>query len=204
MVPSTQGPALPGFTTAARWYGPVPTWVALADGGVEVAAPARCDRFHDPDGDARQANSPAYLMPIDAPATLVARVQVDFVDTFDAGVLMVYETSDAWAKLCFERDPAGRSTVVSVVTRGRSDDANAFPVAEASVWLRVSALPRAYAFHASGDGRRWDLVRYFRLGSRGRRRLGLSVQAPVGPGCTVRFVDVRLVPGAVADLRGGA
>lgn len=171
---------------------------------MEIRAPGRSDRFHDPAGDARQADSPAYLESIGAPATLVARVSVDFVDTFDAGVLMAYETGDVWAKLCFERDPAGRPTVVSVVTRGRSDDANAYTVAARSVWLRVSALPRAYAFHASGDGRRWELIRYFRLGSRGRRRLGLSAQAPVGPGCTARFEEVRLVPGAVDDLRGGA
>jgi len=198
------GPELPGFAGKARWLGPVPRWTPLSTQGVEMIAPARSDRFHDPAGDTRQANSPVWAAEAEAPSTLVARVTVDFVDTFDAGVLMAYQSRDAWAKLCFERDPSGRPMVVSVVTRGRSDDANAFLVDGSSVWLRVSLLPRAYAFHASTNGQRWEFVRYFRLGARGQPRLGLSAQAPVGEGCAVRFEEVRLSPGAVDDLRGGA
>ena len=169
-----------------------------------IGAPARSDRFHDPAGTARQANSPVWLTEVEPPATLVARVRVDFVDTFDAGVLMAYLAADAWAKLCFERAPDGRRMVVSVVTRGRSDDANAFVVEGDAVWLRISALGPAYAFHASLDGRAWDLVRYFGLGARGRPRVGLSAQAPVGAGCAAVFSDVRLTPGVVRDIRGRA
>jgi uncharacterized protein len=203
MTSSPRGPALTGFAAAARWSGPAPTWQAEDAVTLTMTAPARTDRFHDPATTGRQADSPAWLTPVEAPATLVARVEVGFVDTFDAGVLMVYEGPDTWAKLCFERAPDGRRMVVSVVTRGRSDDANGFVVADASVWLRISALPRAYAFHASTDGRRWELVRYFVLGSRGRRRLGLSVQAPVGPGCRATFRDLSLRPGVVDDIRSG-
>jgi len=169
-----------------------------------MIAPSRSDRFHDPAGDTRQADSPLWAVEAAAPSNLVARVTVDFTDTFDAGVLMAYQSRDAWAKLCFERDPAGRPMVVSVVTRGRSDDANAFLVDGSSVWLRITLIPRAYAFHASTDGQHWAFVRYFRLGGRGRPRLGLSAQSPVGAGCAVRFEDVLLSPGAVDDLRGGA
>lgn len=198
------GPDLPGFSATARWFGPVPRWTPLGEHGVEMIAPARSDRFHDPAVDTRQADSPLWAVEAEAPSNLVARVTVDFTDTFDAGVLMAYRSRDAWAKLCFERDPAGRVMVVSVVTRGRSDDANSFLVDGSTVWLRVSLLPRATAFHASTDGRHWEFVRYFRLGTRGRTRLGLSAQAPVGDGCAVRFEHVRLSPGAVDDLRGGA
>jgi len=201
---TTIGPALPGFPGTARWLGPVPEWTQLGAQGVEMIAPARSDRFHDPAGDTRQADSPVWAAAVEAPSNLVARVTVDFADTFDAGVLMVYQSRDAWAKLCFERDPAGRPMVVSVVTRGRSDDANAFLVDGSTVWLRITLLPRAYAFHASTNGQYWEFVRYFRLGARGRPRLGLSAQAPVGAGCAVRFEHVRLGSGAVDDLRGGA
>ena len=198
------GPELPGFSGTARWLGPVAEWTPVGAQGVEMIAPARSDRFHDPAGDTRQADSPLWAAEAEAPSNLVARVTVDFVDTFDAGVLMAYQSRDAWAKLCFERDPAGRPMVVSVVTRGRSDDANAFLVDGSTVWLRVSLLPRAYAFHASTNGQHWEFVRYFRLGARGRPRLGLSAQAPVGAGCVVRFDHVRLAKGAVDDLRGGS
>jgi uncharacterized protein len=201
---TANGPELPGFSGTARWLGPVPGWTPLGANGVEMIAPPRSDRFHDPADDTRKADSPLWAAEAEAPANLVARVTVDFAATFDAGVLMAYQSRDAWAKLCFERDPIGRVMVVSVVTRGRSDDANAFLVDGSTVWLRVSLLPRAYAFHASTDGRRWEFVRYFRLGTRGRPRLGLSAQSPVGAGCTVRFEHVRLGPGVVDDLRSGA
>jgi uncharacterized protein len=197
------GPALAGFAATARWSVPAPTWHATDANTLTMTAPPRSDRFHDPATMARQADSPAWLTPVEAPATLVAQVEVGFVDTFDAGVLMVYQGPATWAKLCFERAPDGRRMVVSVVTRGRSDDANAFVVDDDAVWLRVSVLPRGYAFHASEDGRRWELIRTFTLGSRGRRRVGLSVQAPVGPGCRATFRDVALRPGVVHDIRSG-
>ena len=41
--------------------------------------------------------------------------------------------------------------VVSVVTRDRSDDANAFVVPDQSVWLRVSHVHHVYTFHTSTD-----------------------------------------------------
>jgi uncharacterized protein len=164
-------------------------------------APAVSDHFFDPVGSDRRANSPAWISSIEAPATLVARVSVDFQATFDAGVILVFHRRDRWAKLCFERSPTGASMVVSVVTKGRSDDANAFEVADASLWLRISALGTAYAFHASLDGERWRLIRLFDLGHTARAHLGLSAQAPMGNGCAVTFENVSLHPSVVSDVR---
>ena len=65
-------------------------------------------------------------------------MSVDFAATFDAGVLLLWVDERHWGKLCFEFSPAGEAMVVSVVTRGVSDDANAFMVTGRSVWLRVS------------------------------------------------------------------
>ena len=202
MTHHARGPALDGFPTRSRWLVSPVDWTQTDDRAVAITAPARSDRFFDPSGAARQANSPVWLAQIDPPTTLVARVHVGFVDTFDAGVLMAYQSANDWAKLCFERAPDGRPMVVSVVTRGRSDDANAFVVDGDTVWLRVSVLSAAYAFHASRDGRDWELVRYFGLGGRGRPRVGLSVQAPLGTGCVATFHDVRLTRGVVSDIRG--
>jgi regulation of enolase protein 1 (concanavalin A-like superfamily) len=95
--------------------------------------------------------------------------------------------------------------VVSVVTNGVSDDANAFVVSDRSVWLRVSRVDRAYAYHASTDGSRWALVRVFTLGDGlADHRLGLEVQSPTGDGCRVRFGDVRFVEERLGDLRDGS
>lgn len=202
MSKQSAGLVLPGLEQGA-WHRPAPAWRVLAADAVELSAPPRSDRFFDPVSGRRQADSPAWLATTSAPATLVAHVGVAFRGIFDAAVLMVYERADAWAKLCFEQATDGRPTVVSVVTRGTSDDANGWPVQGERTWLRVSVLPVGYAFHASSDGRRWDLVRLFRLGRGTVRRVGLSVQAPVGAGCTAVFESVSLRPGATLDVRSG-
>ncbi len=169
-----------------------------------LEAPAATDRFVDPVTGTVRDDSPIWLTGTGAPASLRARVSATFADTFDAGVLMAYQARDRWAKLCFERAPDGRVMVVTVVTRGRSDDANAFVVDGADVWLRISVLAAgAYAFHASRNGEAWDLVRLFSLGERGRRRVGLSSQSPVGGGCTATFSEISLVPEVPVDLRSG-
>ena len=104
--------------------------------GADLTARAlpRSDLFIDPSGggDTAAATMLNALTLLGDPGSgdlvLSAEVQVDFQDTFDAGVLLVRADEQHWAKLCFEQPPAGRPMVVSVVTRGVSDDANAFTV----------------------------------------------------------------------------
>jgi regulation of enolase protein 1 (concanavalin A-like superfamily) len=102
------------------------------------------------------------------------------------------------------RSSRSTATIVSVVTRGVSDDANGWTVDGNAVWLRVSRTGRAYAFHASTDGRNWDLVRYFALDDGRPVRIGFEAQSPLGPGCRVRFGDIRFSPTPPAGLRDGS
>ena len=67
---------------------------------------------------------------------------------FDAGVLMLWHDEEHWAKLCFESAPDGSATVVSVVNRTVSDDANAMIVDGEQVWLRIAGIDGIYAFHS--------------------------------------------------------
>ena len=57
-----------------------------------------------------------------------ARVEVQVGESFDAGVLVVWLDETTWAKLCFEYSPQREPMVVSVVTRGTSDDCNSVVV----------------------------------------------------------------------------
>jgi regulation of enolase protein 1 (concanavalin A-like superfamily) len=122
--------------------------------------------------------------------------------------------------------------VVSVITRGESDDANfatlasetannfatlasetanngatlASETAKRTVWLRISRTEPSYALHASTDGSRWQFVRHFRLGELpgATIQIGLSVQSPTGEGCTARFEEIRFGPTRLAELRDGS
>ena len=137
--------------------------------------------------------------------SLSARVGVDFRSQFDAGVLLLWIDETHWAKFCFEFSPQSEPMVVSVVTRGVSDDANAFVVPDRSVWLRVSRVDGVYAYHASTDGRTWQLIRVFSLGEAlAEHRVGFEAQSPTGDGCTVTFDEIRFVPERLADPRNGS
>ena len=146
---------------------------------------------------------PALVGPAEGDYLLGARVTVDFEATFDAGVLMLYADERRWAKLCFELSPDRKPMVVSVVTRGDSDDCNSFAVDGASVWLRIARMGKAFAFHASSDGERWELVRHFSLGGDVEPEIGFEAQSPTGDGCSATFDRIRFEPSRLADLRSG-
>ncbi|HEX3959440.1 MAG TPA: DUF1349 domain-containing protein [Trebonia sp.] len=189
-----------------------------AAGAVTVPAQPRTDIFIDPVGGSTGAAASATLNAesmLNA-ATLLgdvpegdfqfsARVTVGFASAFDAGVLLVWLDDRHWGKLCFEFSPAGEPMVVSVVCRGVSDDANAFLVAARLVWLRVSRIDRAYAYHASLDGETWQMIRVFALGDEtSHDRIGFEGQSPTGDGCSVTFDEIRFRPERLADLRDGS
>ncbi len=177
---------------------------------VTATAPARTDLFIDPSGTSGVAaesklNAVTALGdPGAGDVVLSARVRVGFLDTFDAGVLLVWVDELHWAKLCFERSPAGERMVVSVVTRGTSDDANGEVVDGDSVWLRVSRVGRMFAFHASTDGRSWRFARAFTLDGDEPARIGFEAQSPVGDGCEVAFDHLRFERRTLGDLRDGS
>ena len=186
--------------------GPPTSWHRV-EGRLVADAPAGSDLFIDPAHDGSRPDAPRLLAPVDDDFQLSARVSVDFAATFDAGVLLVYADATHWAKLCFEFTPQRRPSVVSVVTNGVSDDANAFELPDRSVWLRVSRIGRVFAFHASTDGTWWRLVRYFQLSAvppGTSVHVGFLVQSPAGDGCRVAFDDLRFSRQPPTELRDGS
>jgi regulation of enolase protein 1 (concanavalin A-like superfamily) len=158
--------------------------------------------FVSPQGDAPALNAPALVGAVSGDFMLSARVEVAFAADYDAGALLLYGDESRWAKLCFEYSPQGEAMIVSVVTRGLSDDANGFVVDGNAVWLRISRMGTAYAFHASTDGATWSFIRHFALD--GEIELGLEAQSPVGEGCSVTFTDVEFAQRRLAELRDGS
>jgi regulation of enolase protein 1 (concanavalin A-like superfamily) len=169
-----------------------------------VTAGPRTDWFVDPQRPGEPTlNAPALVGDPRGDFLLSARVTVDFAATYDAGVLFLYAGDGVWAKLCFEYSPQREPMIVSVVTRGVSDDCNSFVVDGVSVWLRIARLGAAYAFHASTDGVTWSFVRYFALEATGEPAVGFAVQSPTGDGCAVTFDEIAYRAERLSDLRSG-
>jgi uncharacterized protein len=172
---------------------------------LRISAGARTDLFVDPLGGPALLNAPRLLASPGGDFQLSARVEVDFVSVFDAGVVLLWAAETSWAKLCFELSPQGQPMVVSVVNRNLSDDANAFDVDGPAVWLRISRIDGAYAFHASNDARMWRFVRNFALDppAGAALQVGFEAQSPTGEGCTARFSHVVYAEKRLAELRSG-
>lgn len=199
---------LPGLSYALTWLEspalPPVTW-SVGDAGVlRATAPPRCDWFLDPAGGPAVLNAPtAACVPREEAFSLSMRVAVDFRAKFDAAALVARVRDDLWAKLCFEYSPQGEPMVVSVVTRGRSDDCNAAVLPSRAAYLRLSLKGPLFAMHWSPDGRWWNLARYGTLGEAPSVQLGLLVQSPTGDGCQAEFSEVAYRPTFPADLRNG-
>ena len=169
-----------------------------------ITASELTDLFIDPSGSGVTDNlACAMFAPPDPSFLLSARVAVDFAATYDAGVLLLMEKDDIWAKLCFEFSPQKDPTVVSVVTRGVSDDCNSAVIKGREVFLRMAHTPEATAFHYSLDGRFWHMVRYFSLGRLNYPKVGLASQSPTGKKCTSVFTEITYKAGALKDRRNG-
>lgn len=193
---------IPNIPHPLHWLNQPQSWDLSAEGQLTITAPAKSDWFVDPQGAANVGPAPALLFSTSGPCMLSAQVVVKHVATYDAGVLMVYEGPSMWAKFCLELSPQGRPMIVSVVTKGVSDDCNAFAV-NGPVYMRVSRLEQAYAFHVSQDGSNWDLIRYFKLDDNRNAQLGFEAQSPTGDGCTASFRDIRFEARLLTELRSG-
>jgi uncharacterized protein len=193
---------LPAVPQPLGWHNQPVAWSTDPDGSLEISAGAQTDWFVDPSGRIAAQNAAALLFEPDPVCILNAFVTVEYRSRFDAGVLVIYQNPASWAKLCLELSPLNQLMIVSVVTRGKSDDCNSYLVQGKSSFLRISRLEKAFAFHASLDGENWNLIRHFTLNG-GSVQMGFMAQAPTGAGCTVRFSQIHYAVKLLEDIRSG-
>lgn len=176
----------------------------VAGSSVSFAAGPRSDLFVDPGGADAQAGAPLLLAQPGGDFRLSARVSATLAATYDAAALVVWASPSAWGKLALEYSPQREPTIVSVVTRDVSDDANGFVVEDPVVWLRISRRGETVAFHASVDGLWWSLVRYFTFPGAADASAGFLVQSPTGEGAQGRFDQVEWSDEPLRELRDGS
>lgn len=197
-------PALP-FPLAWEDAVEPPKW-QVTEAGLEATAAAGTDWYvYAPEPSHAPTSGARLLGPApEGDWQFSAKITVDFNGTYDAGTLFLLADENHWSKLCFEYSPDEQGMVVSVVTRGVSDDANAWIVEGDSVWMRISRVGEGFVFHASPDGHRWEFVRCFGFNIDTPIKTGFAVQAPEGQGCNVQFTDITFKQQTLNDLRNGS
>ncbi len=198
-VPQTI-PSIPGLPGARKWQNTPRSWQFDDAKVLTVSANGKTDWFVDP-FDGTVANSaPILLFTPDSDYVLSARVAVRFVAKWDAGALMLWGDDHHWAKLSFEYSPDKKPTLVTVVTRGLSDDCNSSSIQGDSVYLRIAKSNRTYVFYFSTEGHDWQILRTFSLDTELPISVGFEAQSPVGSGATAKFSAITYNPHRIGNI----
>jgi uncharacterized protein len=186
--------ALDGVPGPLTWQHAPARW--KIDGGktLSITGGKQTNWFADPFGGAQSDNTPRLLFKPAEDFVLSAKVTTDFRAQWDSGVLAMVVNDTLWAKLCFEMTIEKHPAIVSVVTRGISDDNNSIAIQGNSVYLKIAKAGQAIFFYASEDGEHWLIIRTFTLGKNPDLRIGFSSQSPVGDGCTTVFSEIHYLP----------
>lgn len=181
-----------------------PVAVEFSEGRMSVTAPAKSDFFINPENDEVSASAPFLYQEIEGDFVATALVKPDFRDQWNAGALMVHIDEANWIKFAFESSDATGKSIVSVVTRGVSDDANGVQLeAFDKVWLRLIRKGNNFAMHWSSDGESFVMARLAQMADAQRVKVGLEAQSPVGQAVTHQFLYFNIEKITVQDLRAG-
>ena len=158
------------------------------------------DWFVDPFDGTVHNSAPMLLFMPAQDYVLSAKVKVEFNTKWDAGALMVWADDHNWAKLSFELSPAKQPTMVTVVTRGVSDDCNSIPISGNTVYIQIAKSGPSYVFYSSNDGKNWQVLRVFNLQDDRKARVGFESQSPAGAGTEVVFSEIHYQTKKITDL----
>jgi hypothetical protein len=201
VVAIAQAPIMiPGLPGVLNWQNSPHSWKIDDNKELTITVGAKTDWFVDP-FDGTVANSaPILLFTPDPDYVLSARVTVKFVTKWDAGALMLWGDDHHWAKLSFEYSPEKKPTLVTVVTRGLSDDCNSSSIQGDSVYLRIAKSGRTYIFYFSTDGHDWKILRTFSQGTELPIRAGFEAQSPAGAGAIAKFSAIGYESRRVSNI----
>ena len=192
--------SIPGLPGTLNWKNTPRSWNLDTKNVLTISSKLKSDWFVDP-FDATVANTaPILLFTPASDYVLSARVTVKFATKWDAGALMLMGDDHHWAKLSFEFSPGSKPTLVTVVTRGLSDDCNSMNLPQDSVYLRIARSGQTYVFYFSTDAQNWQILRTFSLDTELPVRVGFESQSPAGSGAVAQFSAITYDPHRIGNI----
>lgn len=173
---------------------------------LEMVSSVETDFFIEPGQPPyNKANAPLLLMTVDntKPFTFSIKVSPKHLVKYDAGMVFLYVNDSEWLKFAFEVDERMIGRIVTVKTKGFSDDNNHDAISTKSVYLKISSDTKVVGFYYSLDAKTWQLVRVFKNEYPQNLKIGIGSQSPVGKGNKSVFSEFQFAETNVKDFRMG-
>jgi regulation of enolase protein 1 (concanavalin A-like superfamily) len=168
--------SIPGIPGTLNWQNTPRSSNTDSKNVLTISSSPKSDWFVDPFDGTVGNSAPILFFTPGSDYVLSARATVKFATKWDAGALMLMGDDHHWAKLSYEYSPDGKPTLVTVVTRGLSDDCNSMNASGDSVYLRIAKSSRTYVFYFPMDGQNWQILRTFSLDTELPVRVGFESQ----------------------------
>ena len=151
----------------------------------------KTDMFRDPNVTYNTDNAPKLLFKADSNFVFSAAIEHAFISKWDGGAIVLKADSLNWVKCCFEKDYTGARRIVTVVTKGISDDCNSVKLTKNKVYFKIAKAANVITIYYSETGSKWYLVRHFTFDSTKNLQVGLLAQSPTGKDCQVKFSNLK-------------
>ncbi len=186
-----------------RWMNK-PEQYMISKGNLTISAVKGTDFFINPEDKTSVATAPYLYKEVQGDFVAIARVEPEFKAVWNACSLMVHIDEDNWIKFAFENSDATGPSIVSVVTRGVSDDANGPILTDKSaIWLKLIRKGDIYAMHWSADGINYNLARLAAMPLKKIVKIGMEAQCPDNGPAEHVFSHFSLKNMTIGDLRKG-
>ena len=185
------------------WHNP-PSSFTFENNSLQVIADEGSDYFNNPEDSTITATAPFLFRQVRGDFVAKALVRPDFSSVWNAASLMVHIDSTHWIKFAFENSDATGPSIVSVVTKGVSDDANGVILADhLEIWLKLIRKGNSYSMLWSVNNEYYTMARLSTMPSVDAVKIGVELQSPVGASATHAVRYFGLEHRTVEDLRKG-
>ncbi|NNJ89570.1 MAG: DUF1349 domain-containing protein [Eudoraea sp.] len=174
----------------------------IVDNSLVVTVAKGTDFFNNPEDDSITSSAPFLYKILEGDFVAKVLVRPDFSSQWNAVALMVYLDDLNWIKFAFENSDATGPGIVTVVTKGTSDDANGVIIENMDeIWLAIVKKNDIYSMHWSEDGENYTMARLTKMTESEEVKIGIEFQSPVGDTAThtVRYFETEMR--TIQDLR---
>jgi len=186
-----------------KWFNEAKSF-SIEDNSLTVIAEKGTDFFNNPEDGSITSTAPFFYKQVNGDFVAKALVRPDFSSIWNAVAIMVHIDDNHWIKFAFENSDATGQSIVSVVTKKVSDDANGVVLTrQDEVWLKLIRKDNIYSMLWSLDDTAYKMARLTAMPSADSVKIGIEAQCPVGETAAHQVHYFGIEKKTVQDLRKG-